>query len=248
MDLGIEGRRALVIAGSKGLGAGAARSLAAEGARVALTSRDPSGAQALATELGGHALRFDTDDLDDIDRLVDEAVGLLGGIDILVLNTGGPPSHEHPFETTTGEWNRTHRSLVLSPFETMRRVVPRMAERGWGRVIVISSRAATHPIQRIPLANAYRPALLGNIGLLATRYGRDGVTINAVVPGVFRTDRALAGRNAEDLRRTEATIAIGRMGETRELGDVVAFLASERAGYITGSVLHVDGGLGAVPL
>lgn len=246
MDLGIAGKIALVIAGSKGLGEGAVRGLAAEGVRVAFTARNSDTAADLAREVGGHVFDFDTDDLDDIDRLLQEVTETVGPIDIVVLNTGGPPSHDHPFDTTVSEWTRAHRSLVLSPFEMLRRIVPAMAKRGWGRVIVISSYSAHEPIDRIPLANAYRPPILANLKLLAKLYGRDGITFNAMIPGLFRTERSMSGRSDDVIRLNEERSPLGRMGTIEEFGSYVAFLSSERASYVTATEVLIDGGLSTV--
>lgn len=241
MDLRIAGRTALVVAGSRGLGAGVVRALVAEGVRVAFTSRDPAGA---GVEVGGVAtgFAFDTDDLDGIDPLVTAVEQRLGPIDVLVLNSGGPPSHDHPFDTTAREWHRAHRSLVLSPFETVRRVVPGMAERGWGRVVLLSSLAAVQPLDRMPLSTAYRPALIANLTLLARLYGAHGVTFNTVVPGGIATGRSVAERAEEDVADLVAHVPLRRMGSPDELGSVVAFLASEQAAFVTGAQVAVDGG------
>jgi 3-oxoacyl-[acyl-carrier protein] reductase len=241
MDLRIADRVALVIAGSKGIGAGVVRALVSEGVRVAFTSREPGGPGVEVTDIAT-GFEFDTDDLEAIDPLISKVESSFGPIDILVLNSGGPPSHDHPFDTTLREWHRAHRSLVLSPFETMRRVVPGMAERGWGRVILVSSLAALHPIDRMPLSSAYRPSLIPELTLLARLYGQRGVTFNTVIPGVIRTARSLEGRTPEDIQEVVDHLPFGRMGSPDEAGAVVAFLASEPAAFVTGARVTVDGG------
>ncbi|MFT4230256.1 MAG: SDR family oxidoreductase [Microbacterium sp.] len=241
MDLGLEGRRALVVAGSKGLGAGVVRGLAREGAVVAFTSRDPRAPGVEVSDVAA-GFEFDTDDVDAIDPLVSRVEAAIGGIDVLVLNAGGPASHDHPFDTTVREWHRAHRSLVISPFETIRRVVPAMAERGWGRVVVISSLAAIQPLERMPLSSAYRPSMIANVSLLARRYGVHGVTFNTVIPGGIRTGRSTEGRSPEDIDEIVAHLPVHRMGTPDEVGAVVAFLASQQAAFVTGAQVTVDGG------
>lgn len=217
------------------------RALAAEGAVVAFTSRDP-GAPGVEVADIATGFSFDTDDIDGIDSLADRVESVLGGIDVLVLNAGGPASHGHPFETTVREWQRAHRSLVISPFETMRRVVPAMAGRGWGRVIVLSSLAAVQPLDRMPLSSAYRPSTIANVTLLARRFGGQGVTFNTVIPGGIRTVRSVEGRSPEDIEEIVAHLPVHRMGTPDEVGAVVAFLASEQAAFVTGARVTVDGG------
>lgn len=242
MDLSIAGKTALVIAGSKGIGAGVVRSLVREGVRVAFTSRNP---QDPHVEVGHLAtgFTFDTDDLDAIGPLVTEVEAELGQIDILVLNTGGPASHDDPFDVTLREWHRAHRSLHLSPFETIRHVIPQMAERRWGRIVLVSSFAATQPLDRMPLSNAYRPSLIANFTVLSRLYGARGVTLNTVVPGIIGTGRSVIDRDAGDIDETVALSPLGRLGTSDEVGDVIAFLASERAAFMTGTQIPVDGGL-----
>lgn len=241
MDLQISGKTALVVAGSKGLGAGVVRALAAEGVRVGFTSRDPRASGVEVADIA-EGFEFDADDIDAIGDLVSHVESTLGGVDILVLNAGGPPSHDHPFDTTAREWHRAHRALLLSPFEMMRRVVPTMAQRQWGRVIHMSSLAAQQPLERMPLSSAYRPSMLAEMTLLAGQFGGDGVTFNTVIPGGIRTERSIASRTPEDVEEMIAHLPIQRMGTPAEVGSVVAFLASENAGFVTGAEVAVNGG------
>lgn len=242
MDLGVAGKNALVIAGSKGIGAGVVRCLVDEGVRVGFTSRDPAGPGVEVADMAA-GFAFDTDDLEAVDPLIDRFESEVGPIDILVLNTGGPPSHDNLFDVTIRESQRAHRSLVLSPFETIRRVVPGMAERGWGRVILISSLSAVAPLDKMPLSNAYRPSMVANFTILARTYGSAGITFNTVVPGVIDTARSNIGRAEEDIDGVVALTPVGRLGAIEEVGAAVAFLSSQRAAFVTGARVPVDGGL-----
>jgi 3-oxoacyl-[acyl-carrier protein] reductase len=247
MDLGLDGKVALVTGGSRGIGRAIAEVLAAEGARVAITSRDERTAAetagAIAGEVQAHA--FDSDDLAAVDGLVDAVTRDLGPIDVYVANTGGPPMGIDPLGFTDEQWEAAHRTLVVSPMAILRRVVPGMRERGWGRVLAVSSSAALEPIQGLQLSNANRPGLLAAFKQLAREHAADGVTYNAVLPGRIATDR-IAGHaggmeNAQAAARAE--VPAGRLGEVAEIAAAAAFLVSAPAAYITGQSLRVDGAL-----
>lgn len=233
MDLGLEGRVALVTGGSRGIGRAIAEALAAEGAKVAATSRDGS---------AGYA--FDSDDLDAIDPLVSAVEADLGPIDIYVANTGGPPRGK-PLEFSVEEWEEAHRTLVLSPMKLCERVLPGMRERGWGRILAVSSSAAREPIMGIQLTNAHRPGLLVALKNLGNHVGADGVTVNAVLPGRILTDRLLGGYESEEQAQALARkqVPLGRIGSPAEIAAVAAFLCSEQASYVTGAFVPVDGGM-----
>ncbi|MGD9572990.1 MAG: SDR family oxidoreductase [Thermoleophilia bacterium] len=245
MDLGLEGRVALVTGASRGIGRAIAEGLAAEGARVAVASRSLGALEELASAIGGRAYAFDSADLAAVDPLVGSIERDLGPVDVYVANTGGPPTGRDPLAFTPEQWEEAHRTLVVSPMAVMARVVPGMRERGWGRVLAVSSSAAREPIAGIQLSNANRPGLLAAMKHLAHVSAADGVTFNAVLPGRIATDRIAANHGgmeaAEESAR--ATVPAGRLGTPRELADAAVFLCSDRAGYVTGQSLLVDGGL-----
>jgi 3-oxoacyl-[acyl-carrier protein] reductase len=247
MDLGLEGRVALITGGSRGIGRGIAEALAAEGARVAITSRDAEVARATAVAIGGDvkAYAFDSGDLAAVDALVDAVGQDLGPVDVYVANTGGPPVGADPLGFTDEQWEAAHRTLVVSPMAILRRVVPGMRERRWGRVLAVSSAAAVEPIAGLQLSNANRPGLLAAFKLLAREHAAAGVTFNAVLPGRIATDR-IAG-NAGGMEQAQAAardeVPAGRLGEVAEIAAAAAFLVSAPAAYVTGQSLRVDGGL-----
>jgi 3-oxoacyl-[acyl-carrier protein] reductase len=245
MDLGLDGKVALVTGGSRGIGRGIAEALAAEGAKVAVTSRGADAGAAVASAIGGKAYVFDSGDLGAVGGLVGAVERDLGGVDIYVANTGGPPVGADPLGFTAEQWEAAHRTLVVSPMTILRRVLPGMRERGWGRVLAVSSTAAVEPIAGLQLSNANRPGLLNAFKHLAHQTAADGVTFNAVLPGRIATDRIAdnAGgmENAQAAARTE--VPAGRLGEVAEIAAAAAFLVSAPASYVTGTALRVDGGL-----
>ena len=246
MDLGIEGRVALVLGAGKGIGKGIAGALAREGARVAISSRSEESLQAAAEEIEGEVQVFpaDTGDLDRIRELPGEVAEGVGPIDILVANTGGPPTGA-ALDNSLDEWEQAFRSLVLAPRILLEAVVPGMRERGWGRIVNVSSISIREPIPYLTLSNANRMAALGLLKTLADEVAADGVTVNTVATGMFATDRladpegSLKGAEEAAKQRVPAK----RLGQPGEYGDLVAFLCSERAAYLTGAVIPLDGGL-----
>lgn len=247
MELGLEGKVALVMGASSGIGRAIGASLAGEGARVAIASRSLERLEEAAAEIGSGATPFvaDTSDLEGLGALAGEVEAALGPIEILVLNTGGPPwgdSAAHDLE----EWQRAYRSLVLAPKVLADAVLPGMRERGWGRILNVGSTSTIEPIPHLNLSNAHRMAAVGYLKTLAREVAADGITVNTVATGRFATDRiaSTAGGSlepAEEAARTE--IPAGRLGLPAEYGDLAAFLCSERAAYITGTVIPIDGGL-----
>jgi 3-oxoacyl-[acyl-carrier protein] reductase len=246
MDLGIEGRVALVLGASQGLGHATAHALAREGARVAIASRSQDKLDAAAAEIEGETVTFaaDTSDLDRISELPGEVEAALGPIEILVTNTGGPPlggALDHEVE----HWEAAYRSLVLAPWLLAEAVVPGMRERGWGRIVNVGSSSTREPIPGLNLSNSHRLAAIGFFKTLATEVARDGITVNTVATGRFATERLAS--NAGSLEAAEEAareqVPAGRLGQPAEYGDLVAFLCSERAAYITGTVVPIDGGL-----
>jgi len=244
MDLGISGKVALVTGASQGIGFGIARELAQEGARVAISSRTKERIEAAASEMGARGYVHDTVDLDAAPGLVDAVTSDLGPIEILVTNTGGPPGGD-PLEFTREQWEAAHRELVVAPMEMINLVVPGMRERGFGRIVSVSSSAARQPIPALLMSNAHRPGLLGAFKTLSYKLAGDGITLNTILPGRIATDRIkhLHGsiEQAQEVAREE--VPAGRLGTAEEIGAAAAFLCSERASYITGQALLVDGGL-----
>ena len=257
MELGLTGRVALVAASSRGLGRAIAAELATEGARVAMCARGEEALRAAAEDIRqatGADVLAGPADLGvpaDVVRVADAARSHFGAIDILVTNTGGPPAG--PFESHSPEaWEVAVRQNLGSVLDLTRAVLPGMKERGWGRIVNVTSIAVKQPVDNLILSNAVRAAVTGFARTLANEVAPQGVTVNNVMPGYTRTDRVteLAARNAAqrgtspaaELERWEREIPMRRLGEPEELAALVAFLCSARASYITGTSIPVDGG------
>jgi 3-oxoacyl-[acyl-carrier protein] reductase len=245
MDLGLRDRVALVTGGSKGIGAGIAAALAAEGAKVAIAARTRESVDETAARVGATGYVFDSDDLDAVPGLIADVESALGPIDIYVANTGGPPMGPDPLAFTREQWESAHRTLVLSPMAFIERLLPGMQERRWGRILAVSSSSVLEPLPAIQLSNAHRPGLLAAFKVLARRVAADGVTLNSILAGRIATERAMA--TAGSLEAAEAAareqVPAGRLGTVEEFAAAAAFLCSEPAAYITGTTLLVDGGL-----
>jgi 3-oxoacyl-[acyl-carrier protein] reductase len=245
VELGIAGRVALVTGASKGLGLGIATALAREGARVAVASRSRERVEEAAEGIGARAFVHDVADLSAAPGLVGAVENELGPLDILVTNTGGPPANPDALAFTPEQWEAAYRSLVLGPMAFIEAALPGMRERGWGRVLNVSSSAVREPIPVLMLSNAHRSAMLAAFKTLARQVAGDGVTLNSLLPGRIATDRLvdLAGsREAAEAAAAEQVPA-GRLGTVEEFAAAAAFLCSEPASYITGVALLVDGGL-----
>ncbi|HEV7305410.1 SDR family oxidoreductase [Ensifer sp.] len=254
MDLGIAGKRALVLGGSKGLGRGIAEALTAEGVAVALTGRDLNAAAKAASAIGpaarGYAL--DLSKPDTLDGVLDQIEADFGSIDILVLNGGGPP----PSDASAIDpdfWRAQFETMVLAGMRVTGRLLPGMRTRGFGRVIAVASTSIREPIAGLTASNALRSAVAGWLKTLAGEVAAEGVTVNLLLPGRLATDRTLsfdrmdAESEGVDIAtvaaRSQQEIPLGRYGTPAEFGAAAAFLASRPAGYITGVALPVDGGL-----
>lgn len=257
MDLGIAGKVALVHGAGGGLGGAIARTLAAEGAHVAVADIDADAANATLADIraaGGaaEAVEWDLAALDTVDARIGGIESTLGPVAILVNNTGGPPPTPAAGQDPS-VWSRHFESMVLSVIAITDRVLPGMKAAGWGRIVTSTSSGVVAPIPNLAISNALRLTLVGWSKTLAREVGRDGITANIVLPGRVATPRITflderkaerEGRSPADvMAESTAGIAIGRYGEPREYADVVTFLASARASYVTGSVIRVDGGL-----
>lgn len=258
MDLGLRGRVALVTGATGGMGAAIAAALHREGARVAVSARDADRLDRLRQELGageaGELLPVvaDLHDLEALDAAIATVTGALGPVDVLVNNTGGPPPGSVR-GVPAGDWRRHFDGMVTSVLRLTDSVLPGMVERKWGRVVTSTSSGVIAPIPNLGVSNTLRSALVGWSKTLAAEVGRDGVTSNIVLPGRIATSRVAAldeararreGRAVDEVSaQSMATIPVGRYGRPEEYGDVVAFLASDRASYINGSVIRVDGGM-----
>jgi 3-oxoacyl-[acyl-carrier protein] reductase len=257
MDLGLKDKTALVLAGGGGLGRAIAKALAAEGAKVAVAGIGAKSIAATEAELAAIGVKsigliWDLSDLAQIDGHISKIERELGPVDILANNTGGPPP-----TSASGQdpavWSRYFQAMVLSVIAITDRVLPNMRARHWGRVITSTSSGVESPIPNLAISNTLRISLVGWSKTLAREVAKDGITANIIVPGRIATDRTQfldeakakrEGRSAEDVSAESAgNIPAGRYGKPEEYGDVVAFLSSERAAYITGSVIRVDGGL-----
>lgn len=253
MDLGLAGKVAIVAASSRGLGRAIAEEFLIEGARVVICARGEEALRAAAEEMRsanrGEVLDVvaDVSNPADAKRLVNTTVDRYGRVDILVNNSGGPPSGR--FESLTPEmWDSAAQLLLNSTVGLTRLVLGGMKERRWGRILNVTSIAAKQPVEGLMLSNSLRAAVIGFARTLATEVAPFGVTVNNLLPGYTRTERveqlaraSSAGPGAA-LSKWESEIPMGRLGEPRELAALAAFLASERASYITGSSIAVDGG------
>lgn len=247
MDLGIEGRVALVMGASSGIGRGIAGALAREGARVALASRSLERLDAAAAEIEGETATFaaDTNELERIGGLPGEVASRFEApVEILVTNTGGPPpggTQEH----STAEWEAAYRSLVLAPRALIDAALPGMREGRWGRIVNVGSSSTIEAISHLGLSNVHRLAAVGYFKTLAREVAGDGITVNTVATGKIATDRLAELSGSLDAARQMAReqVPTGRLGTPEEYGDLVAFLCSQRAGYVSGTTIPIDGAL-----
>ena len=257
MDLGLNGKIALVAAASKGLGRAVAEELAAEGASLVLCARGNDELQATCAAIAAAhgvpvlGIAADVAVAADVARVVQAAQARFGRIDVLVTNAGGPPAGT--FDTLSSEmWQAATQLLLTSVVELTRAVLPGMKERGWGRILNVTSISVKQPVANLMLSNSLRAAVTGMARTLATEVASFGVTVNNILPGYTRTERVVSLAEAAAVRegisaaaataRWEAEIPMRRLGEPREFAALAAFLCSERASYITGTSVPVDGG------
>ena len=245
MDLGLEGRVALVTGASQGIGRAIAAQLVAEGAQVAISSRSEERIRATAEEIGARGYEHNSTDLDFARELVERVESDLGPLDVLVTNTGGPPGNPDPLGFDRDQWEAAYRTLVLSPMALIESALPGMRERGFGRVLNVVSSAVREPIPNLMLSNAHRASMLAAFKTLAREVAGDGVTLNSALPGRIATARLgeLMGslEQAEELAREQ--VPAGRLGTVEEFAAGAVFLCSAPASYITGVSLLIDGGL-----
>jgi 3-oxoacyl-[acyl-carrier protein] reductase len=257
MDLGLHGRVAIVAAASKGLGRAAAEELAREGAEVAICARTAPDLQAAAERIrsvGGREVFWQAVDVGDasaVTQFVAAVEARFGRVDICITNTGGPPSKLF-MATTQDDWRTWIDQLLMSTVYFAREALPKMQKNKWGRFLTITSYSVKQPVEGLLLSNSLRAGVTGLVKTLANEFGADGITVNNVCPGYTRTDRLddLAGMMAERSGATpeevfagwKKLIPAGRLGRPEEFAAVVAFLVSERASYVNGVSLTVDGG------
>ena len=259
MDLELTGRVALVTAASKGLGRATATQLAAEGARVMISSRGEEELARTAAEIAeatGAQVEYcaaDVSDAADLARLLEETQRRLGPVDVLVANAGGPPPGGFTALDDDDKWYLAHELNLMSTVRLIRGVLPHMREQKWGRIAVVTSSSIKQPIENLLLSNTYRVAVVGLAKSLAIEFAPDGILVNTVGPGRIATDRVAAldankaeqtGASVEEVRAaSEKGIPMGRYGEADEFGRVAAFLVSGANTYTTGQNLLVDGGM-----
>lgn len=246
MDLGITGRVALVCGASSGIGRAIAAELTAEGARVAMASRSAQRIAGAAAPLGALGLVHDSADIDAAPGLINRVEAYFGApVEILVCNTGGPPANPDALAFDREQWEHAHRTLVQGPLALITAAAGAMRARGFGRIINVSSTAAREPIGSLMLSNTQRAGALAAFTTLAHQLAPHGITLNTLLTGRIATDRlfSLAGSRKNAERRASDEVPAGRLGDPAEMAAAAAFLCSERAGYITGTALAVDGGL-----
>ena len=250
MDLGLRGKAAAVMAASDGLGKATAWALAREGADVAICARREDHLRSTAKEIADATgvrvvpIVADVGNPLDVERFVNAAAADLRGLDVLVVNAGGPPAGT--FEQLPDEaWLAAHQLTLMSAVRAVRHALPHFRAEGGGSVVAIQSTSVKQPIDTLLLSNAMRLAVVGLFKSLATQYARENVRFNLVLPGLHATERVKDVGNVEE--RAKA-IPLGRIGDPADLGNAVAWLASDKARYVTGAVLQVDGGLVRYPL
>ena len=258
METGLRNRVAIVAGSSQGLGRATAFAFAAEGAHVALCARNRQALEETATEIRDrfavqtHAEAFDVRDSSAVSDFVANVVQVFDRLDICVTNAGGPPAKEF-LQTTDQDWDATFVLNLRSAAVFARAVIPHMQRQRWGRIITISSITVRQPQPQLILSNAIRAGVMGLVRSLSNEFGKDGILINNIAPGYTATERLkeLSAHRASLLRQTEQEveqtwaeqIPIGRLGRPEEVADAIVWLASERASFITGQTILIDGGM-----
>lgn len=241
MDFGLKGKKALVLASTKGLGRAIAGGLIAEGAEVIISGRQQTQAQETAHALGAKGgIAIDLSHPGAGRRAVEEAQALLGGIDILVTNAGGPPPGSFK-EMSETQWQEGFQSLWLSVTDAIATCLPAMQAQSWGRILMVTSSAAKEPVAKLTISNGLRAGLLGLMKSLAKEVAKDNITVNALLPGKILTDRIR--QLYPDMETLTREVPMGRIGTPEEFAALASFLASTRASYITGQAIAIDGGL-----
>ena len=257
METGLRGKTVLITGASQGMGRATAEAFAAEGARLAMCARNQKTLEAAQAEISSRhktevmVEAVDVTDADKLRRFVAAAAGHFGGIDIAVANAGGPPAKNF-LSLTPDDWRKAVDVNFLSVVTLAREVIPHMQRKRWGRFITITSTSVRQPIPDLLLSNSVRPAVVGLIKSLAIEFGKDGLTFNNIAPGYTATERLselskvralAAGTSEEQIReRWAQEIPLRRLGEPQEIADAIIWLASDRAAYVTGQTLVVDGG------
>jgi 3-oxoacyl-[acyl-carrier protein] reductase len=257
MDTGLNGRVALVAASSQGIGRATAEAFAAEGCRIAMCARNEEKLTAAVGEIRAKhgadiiAKTLDVTGADSVTAFVNEVAAKFGGVDICVTNAGGPPAKGF-LVASIDDWQKAVDANFLSTVYFARAVIPHMQKKKWGRIITITSITTKQPVSDLVLSNAVRAAVVGLVRSLANEFGKDGILVNNVGPGYTATDRlkqlakarsAATGKSEQEMFQTwAADSAVMRVGEPQEVADTIVWLASERASYITGQTILVDGG------
>jgi 3-oxoacyl-[acyl-carrier protein] reductase len=258
VDTGLKNRVAIVAASSQGIGRATAEAFAAEGCRVAMCARNAPALQAAAERIAKqHRVEvftqaLDVTDAEAVHHFVDAVASKFGSVDICVTNAGGPPAKAF-LAVSLEEWRKAVDLNFLSTVYFAREVIPHMQRKHWGRIITITSITTKQPVQDLVLSNAVRAAVVGLVKSLANEFGKDGILVNNVGPGYTATDRlkelakarsAASGKSEKEISEGwSADAPLKRLGEPHEIADAIVWLASERASYVTGQTVLVDGGL-----
>ena len=240
MDLGLKGKKALVMGASQGLGRAVAESLIAEGVEVAICARGLDRLKKTAEEIGTrHYFACDLTKSGEAQKVTEQAILALGGLDIVVTNTGGPKKGSF-LEISPTQWQEDFQSLWMSVVESLHVALPQMKKNNYGRILLITSLAAKEPISGLTTSNGLRAGLAGLAKSIATEYASAGITLNLLLPGYTNTDRLKELKLSDE--KVKQMVPAGRLGDPKELADLATFLASPRASYITGQSIAIDGG------